>query len=84
MDGDQEDDGPIDGQGEANVSDTNTIDTIFQAARENRPDVVKQLIEEGTPVRAIDNRGWTALHHAAFLGHTECVRQGCQMAIARF
>ena len=36
MDWNQEDDGPIEGQVEANVSDTNTIVTIFQAARENR------------------------------------------------
>ena len=47
---------------------------IPRAARENRPDVLKQLIREGKPIHTHDNIGWTALHHAAFLGHVECVR----------
>ena len=44
------------------------------AARENRPDVLKHLIREGKPTQTQDIHGWTALHHAAFLGHVECVR----------
>ena len=35
---------------------------------------MKRLIEEGKAVRGNDNHGWTALHHAAYLGHTECLR----------
>ena len=50
------------------------ITTVSKAARENRPDVLTLLIEEGKSVRGNDNCGWTALHHAAFLGHIECLK----------
>ena len=47
---------------------------VSWAAKENRPDVLMRLIEGGQSIRGSDGWGWTALHHAAFLGHTECVR----------
>ena len=44
------------------------------AVRENKPGVLKQLIQEGNPIHTQDIHGWTALHHAALLGHSECAR----------
>ena len=50
------------------------VKTVSQAAIENRPDVLKRLVEEGKPFQDKDGLWWTAMHHAAFLGHTECMR----------
>ena len=62
MDSNQDNDGPA------------AIKTVLQAVSENRPDILKRLIEEGKPVQDNGILGWTALHHAAFLGRTECLR----------
>ena len=59
---------------EQEMEEIQDIRTVSRAARENRPDVMRLLIKSGKPVRANDNYGWTALHHAAFLGHVECSR----------
>ena len=45
---------------------------VKRAARENKPDVLRELMKEDESYA--DEFGWTALHYAAFLGHTECVR----------
>ena len=76
MEGNQDADGPTEGQGVADVVNvsSDTIRTVLQAARENRPDVLKRLIEEGMPIRGRDEYDRTALHYAAMLGHPECVR----------
>ena len=55
------------------ASDPDNVTTVLQAAKENRPDVLKNLIDEG---KSIDEKGHcdqTALHYAAIKGHTECV-----------
>ena len=38
---------------------------LHRAARENRVDIARVLIERGAEVDAKDNNGWTPLHHAA-------------------
>ena len=51
-------------------------DKVKRAARENKPDMLRELMKEDVFLcfcRA-EELGWTALHYAAFLGHTECVR----------
>jgi len=58
----------------AAINPESDISTVLQAARENRPDVLKKLIEEGEPIDDKDEGGRTALHWAAMKGHTECVR----------
>ena len=79
MEENQDNEGPT-AAGEQGIANTfndsypDTISTVSEAVRENKPDVLKQLIEEGTAVRGNDDWGWTALHYAAFLGHTECLR----------
>ena len=50
------------------------IKTVRQAIRRNKPLELKRLIEEGNPLMDHDFRGWTAMHHAAFLGRTKCLR----------
>ena len=63
MGGNQDNDGPA------------VIQTVLQAVRQNRPDVLKRLIEEGKPVQDNDILNWTELaSHAAFLGRPECLR----------
>ena len=42
---------------------------LLHAARENRPDVIKRLIEEGTSVNVKDSCGMTALHMAVLYGY---------------
>ena len=78
MEGNQDGDGPAEGEGVANVDNVSnpaTIRTVLQAARENRPDVLKRLIKKGKPIYLRDDFGGrTALHYAASFGHTECVR----------
>ena len=71
MEGDPHAEGPMEAAANHPNSD---ISTVFQAARENRPDMLKKLIEEGEPIDDKDEGGWTALHWAAMKGHTECVR----------
>jgi len=68
MEGDNHAEGPM--EAAANNPDSD-ISTVYQAIRENRPDVLKKLIEEG---ESIDVPVGNALHCAAFYGHTECVR----------
>ena len=51
-----------------------TSEVARDAARENWPDILKKLIEAGKSTRGSDKWGWTALHHAAFNGHTECLK----------
>ena len=75
MEGNQDNDRPaaVEEQEVANLFNVSPDIAVPLAARENRPGVLKQLIQEGKPVHVKDTHGWTALHHAAFLGHTECV-----------
>jgi len=68
MEGDNHAEGPM--EAAANNPDSD-ISTVRQAVVENRPDVLKKLIEEG---ESIDVPVGNALHCAAFYGHTECVR----------
>ena len=62
-------------------------DKVKRAARDNKPDVLKELMKEDVNYDEkgytsyfprekpeAGEFGWTALHYAAFLGHTECVR----------
>jgi ankyrin repeat protein len=49
------------------------ISAVTEAVMNNRPDLLENLIKEGKPIDMCDNRGWFTLHHAAFLGYTECV-----------
>ena len=65
-------------------------DEVKRAARENKPDVLRELMKEDQVYykeeEGADEFGWTALHYAAFLGHTECVsillnKQKCLMDI---
>ena len=82
--GDQDSDGQVAAEepGQEMANNPDTIRSVSQAAIENRPDVLKRLIEEGKAVgrkmffvlQVQDDHGWTALHHAAYLGHTECLR----------
>lgn len=79
MEGNQDDDGPTAAEGQGTVKTFYVyrvviIKTVSEAVRENRPGVLKRLIEEGKSDWGSDGWGWTALHHAAFLGHTECLR----------
>ena len=76
MEGNQDNDRPtaVEEEEVANLFNVSPDIAVSLAARENKPDVLKQLIQEGKPINTKDIPGWTALHHAAFLGHTECVR----------
>ena len=55
---------------------------LLRAARENRPDEIKRLIEEGMSVNVKDGCELTALHMAALLGNpgtqfnAHCTRSG--------
>ena len=71
MEGDPHAEGPMEAAANHPNSD---ISTVLQAVAENRPDVLKNLIEEGEPIDKKDHDGRTALHFAALNGHTECVR----------
>ena len=71
MEGDPHAEGPMEAAANHPNSD---ISTVLQAVAKNRPDVLKNLIEEGEPIDKKDHDGRTALHYAAFNGHTECVR----------
>lgn len=44
------------------------------AARDGNLERVRQLVQEGASLDAVDARGWTALSRAANRGHTEVVR----------
>ena len=48
---------------------------VWRAIKRNRPDVLQRLIEERKPITInIDDFGKTALHFAAYLANTECLR----------
>ena len=82
MAGNQDDDRPGFGLTESDFKKAVDVEEVAHrfnvspeiAARENRPGVLRQLIQEGNPIHIQDPNGWTPLHHAAFLGHAECVR----------
>ncbi len=50
------------------------LSSATQAVINNHPEVLQDLIGRGQSVTNVDNRGWSALHHAAFLGRTKCLR----------
>ena len=48
---------------------------FFQAAQDGSVEVMQQcLCDDGIDLDAVDTRGYTALHHAAALGHSEIAR----------
>ena len=46
---------------------------IHTAARENNIEQLRQLIEHGAQINAVDARGFAPLHHAARQGHAEAL-----------
>lgn len=50
------------------------VSTMVDAAREGKNDVVKQMIDKGTPLNALDRSGFTALTEASWNGRTETVK----------
>jgi len=51
-----------------------SICALFMAASENNPSLVKVLIDGSCDVNLVDDRGMSALHHAAASGAVEVVR----------
>jgi ankyrin repeat protein len=50
------------------------VSTMVDAAREGKNDIVKQMIDKGTPLNALDRSGFTALTEASWNGRTETVK----------
>lgn len=48
--------------------------SVALAARSGNLDELKRLVELGRNVQAQDNRGWRALHEAAFWNHADCLQ----------
>jgi ankyrin repeat protein len=50
------------------------INPLHKAAADNKTDVIKNLINQGTPLDCETDRKWTPLHYATIRGHVEATR----------
>ncbi len=50
-----------------------TLSSVSRAVRDNNVELLRQLLKEDKPVDIQDNTGCMPIHHAAALGHLECL-----------
>ncbi|XP_052776524.1 serine/threonine-protein phosphatase 6 regulatory ankyrin repeat subunit B-like [Mya arenaria] len=59
-----------------------TIGSVALAARAGDERSLRKLLRNGRPADVKDNRGWIAVHEAAYFGHDKCLNQLLQRNIA--
>ncbi len=52
----------------------NACSSVGLACRLGSTEWLKQLLAAGAPTDVRDNRGWTAVHEAAYSNHVDCLR----------
>lgn len=62
--------------GHANLEMRDELDytPLLSASRKGNLKAVIEILGQGARLRAVDHRGWNALHHAAYGGHADVVR----------
>ena len=65
------------------IVDKDDKTALMSAARYNKTDVVRFLLEKGANVDKQDHRGWTALHNASSNNCTDVIRMLLQHGATR-